>query len=135
MSQAAIRAALEGRLNTFATAQGLSVTWENVPGSQPEGIYLRASLLPAPTSSDDLAGAHRSYRGVFQVLVTAPINKGAGAAEAIADLLATEFVMNLRLAASSFTVQVIRPTSAAPALQSESRYTVPVSIYYRADTI
>lgn len=135
MSQAAIRAALEGRLNSFASARGYTITWENRPDSEPEGLYLRASLLPAPTASDDLAGDHRSYRGVFQVLVVAPIRTGPRAAEAIADALADEFVLNLRLSAPSFIVQVIRPTSTAPALQSETRYTVPVSIYYRADTI
>lgn len=133
MSQQAIRAAFESRLDSFATAQGLTVTWENVATSEPDGLYLQASLLPAPTRSDDLAGDHRAYRGVFQVLIVAPINNGAGPAEAIADAFAD--AMPLRLTSGALTITVVQPVSIAPALQSETRYTVPVSVFYRADTI
>lgn len=135
MSQAAIRAAFESRLASFAATNGYTVTWENVATNEPEGLYLRANLLPAPTRSDDLAGDHRAYRGVFQVLIVAPLGNGAGAAGAVADDLAAEFPVALRLTAGGLTVVIVQPTSAAPALQTESRYTVPVSIYYRADTL
>ncbi|KGQ19932.1 Phage protein [Lysobacter dokdonensis DS-58] len=137
MSAKRIRAIYEGRLKTWADARSpaLSVAFENVPFNPANGsTYLRAFLLPAATTSPDLAGALTTYRGVFQVSVCAPINKGAGAALGIADELAALFVVNARLTASGFTVQQITPCSVAPALQDDTHYIVPVSFEYRADT-
>jgi hypothetical protein len=135
VTQRAIRAAFESRLASFATARGLSVAWENLKFKEPEALYLRAAMLPAPTTSDDLAGSHRSYRGALQVLIVAPINIGAGEALNLADALGDHFPVNLALTSGGVTVTVTQPASIAPALQSETRYTVPVSIFYRADTI
>ena len=135
MSQKLIRAAYEGRLKTWADARGtpLTVAWENRPFTKPAGAYLKAFLLPATTDAPDLAGALRTYRGVFQVSVVAPINTGPGAAMGIADELAALFVVNARLT-NTVTVQQITPCSIAPALQTESEYIVPVSFTYRCDT-
>jgi hypothetical protein len=135
VSQRSIRAAFESRLASFATARGLSVAWENISFDEPEALYLRAAMLPAPTTSDDLAGVHRGYRGALQVLIVAPIHIGAGEALNHADALADHFPVNLALTSGGVTVRVTRPASIAPALQSETRYTVPVTIFYRADTI
>ena len=135
MSQKLIRAAYEGRLNTWAAARSpaLPVAWENKPFTKPAGAYLKAFLLPAATDAPDLAGALRTYRGVFQVSVVVPINTGPGAAMGIADELAALFVVNARLT-NTVTVQQITPCSIAPALQTESEYIVPVSFTYRCDT-
>jgi len=131
-----IRAIYEGRLKTWADARvpALPVAYENVPFDPVTGAtYLKAFLLPANTVSGDLAGALTTYRGVFQVSVCAPINKGAGAALGIADELAALFVVNARLTASGLTVQQITPCSVAPALQDDTNYIVPVSFQFRAD--
>lgn len=137
MSAKRIRALYEGRLKTWAAARvpALPVSYENVPYTPTTGsTYLKCFLLPATTTSEDLAGALTTYRGVFQVSVCAPINKGAGAALGIADELAALFVVNARLTATGFTVQQITPCSVAPALQDDTHYIVPVSFTYRADT-
>ncbi|KAF1706289.1 phage tail terminator-like protein [Pseudoxanthomonas sacheonensis] len=137
MSNKRIRALYEGRLATWAAARStpLRVSYQNQSFVPVTGqTYLRAILLPADTSSDDLQGAMRTYRGVFGVNVVAPINTGAGAAEGIADELAALFTMNARLTASGFTVQQVTPATQAPALQDASSYIVPVSFQYRADT-
>lgn len=137
MSNKRIRALYEGRLKTWAGARApaLRVAYQNAPFTPVTGeTYLKAILLPADTSSDDLAGALRTYRGVFQVSVVAPISTGPGAAETIADELAVLFVHNARLTASGFTVQQITPATQAAALPDDSTYTVPVSFQYRADT-
>lgn len=137
MSQKLCRQAYEGRLGTWAAARSpaLRVRYENVPFTPATGeTYLHATQLPADTESDDLAGAHRAYRGVFQVSVYAPINTGSGAAAAIADELAALFVHNARLTSGAITVQQTTPASVAPALQFDSYYAVPVSLTYRADT-
>lgn len=138
MSQKTIRAIYEGRLATWAAARStpLSVAYENAPFTPTQGTtYLRASLLPADTSSADLAGAHRAYRGVFQVSVVAPINTGPGAAAGIADELIALFVHNARLTSGAVTVQQVSPASAAAALQEDNAYVIPVSFAYRADAI
>jgi hypothetical protein len=135
VSQKLIRAAYELRLKNWADARSpaLSVAWENQPFTPPAGAYLKASLLPATTTSDDLAGTLRTYRGVFQVSVVSPINVGPGAAYGIADELAALFVMNARLT-NTVTVQQVTPCSIAPALQDATSYIVPVSFQYRCDT-
>lgn len=137
MSAKRIRAIYEGRLKTWADARipALRVAYENVPFTPTSGeTYLKAYLLPATTAAPDLAGTVTTYRGVFQVSVVVPINKGAGAALGIADELAALFVVNARLTASGFTVQQIAPCSVAPALQDDTNYIVPVSFQYRADS-
>jgi hypothetical protein len=138
VSQSAVRVALESRLSAWAAARGtpLSVTWENVPADPAQGAtYLRAFLLPAPTRSEDLAGAHRSFLGVFQVSVVCPVNVGPGVAVGIADEIAAHFPVNGRYTSGSVTVQIVQPASIAPALMEPDAYIVPVSIAYRADTI
>lgn len=136
MSQRLIRAAYEGRLNTWAAARtpALSIAWQNKPFTPVTGTaYLRAFLLPATTNAPDLAGSLRTYSGVFQINVVAPLNTGPGSAEGIAEELAALFVMNARLT-NTVTVQQVTPCSIAPALQDDTNYTVPVSFQYRADT-
>lgn len=138
MSNKLIRKAYESRLATWAAARGtpLRIAYQNQPFTPVTGeTYLKAFLLPAPKTSDDLAGAHRAYRGVFQVSVVAPINTGPGAAEGIADEIEAQFTLNLRLTQSPVTVQIVTPSTQASALQDDTTYTVPVSFGYRADTI
>lgn len=138
MSNAAVRAALESRLATWAAARvpALSVTWENLPADPANGAtYLRAYLLPADTESQDLSGAHRAYLGVFQVSIVTAINVGPGAAVGIADELNALFPVNGRYTSGSTTTQIITPASASRGYQDEATFIVPVSIGYRADTI
>jgi hypothetical protein len=131
------RRAIETSLAAWAAARTpvLPIAWENVPFTQPSGPYLRAFLLPAMTTSADLAGAHRSYRGVYQISVYSPINAGAGAAEAIADELAALFPLNTRLTVPGLTLQVMTPVTSAQGAQDATNFVVPVSFQYRADTI
>lgn len=137
MSNKLCRRAIESRLATWATARSpaLALAWENVPFTPPAGAYLRAFLMPALTTSADLAGAHRSYRGVYQISVYSPINAGAGAAESIADEIAALFPLNDRLSVPGLTLLVMTPVTAAQGAQDATDYVVPVSFQYRADTI
>lgn len=137
MSNKLCRQAIETRLAAWAAARvpALPIAWENVPFTPPAGTYLRAFLLPATTDSQDLAGAHRAYHGVYQVSVVTPINAGPGTAEGIANEIAAQFPLNLRLAVTGLTLQVITPVTAAQGAQDTTNFTVPVSFQYRADTI
>lgn len=136
MSNKRCRQAIESRLNTWASTRSpaLPIAWENVPFNPPSSAYLRGWLLPAQTDSPDLEGALRTYRGVYQVSVSCPINTGPGEAEGIADELAALFPLNTRLAVTGLTLQIVSPVTAAQGVQDGDRYVVPVSFTYRADT-
>lgn len=133
MSHRAVRQAFEARLATWATARApaLRVAWENTQFTPANGeTYLRAFTLPAPANDPTLGGDGRILRGVFQVSVVVPINKGPGDATGIADEIAALYPTNTQLVSGATTVQVIQPASIAPALVDETTYTVPVSLQY-----
>lgn len=97
------------------------------------GTYLAAFLLPANTTSPDLAGAIRTYRGVYQVSICAPLNAGPGAAEGIAVELTTLFPNNTRIAVTGLTLQTITPVTCAKGAPGGTDYCIPISFQYRAD--
>lgn len=132
MSQQRIRSAFETRLNTWAASQGLPVAWQNVAFDPPATTYLRAFILPADTDSADLAGQHREYRGVFQVSLCLPINGGNG--DALVSALDALFPTTAPMDSGGLQVWIARPMSAAPGIQDEDRYIIPVSCEYRAHT-
>lgn len=136
MSNKLCRRAIETQLAAWAAARtpALTIAWENVPFSQPTSVYLRAFLLPAATTGPDLAGVARTYRGVYQVSVVAPINSGPGVAEGIADEIAALFPLNARFTVPGLTLQVITPVTAAQGAQDSTNFIVPVGFGYRADT-
>lgn len=137
MSQLIIRQLYEARLKAWAAARSpaLLVGYENSPAPVTTGTFLRAFQLPAETDSADLAGAHRAYSGIFQVNVVSPINGGAGVANGIANEIAAQFTLNLRLTSGAVIVQIIKPSSVAQGLQDDTRYIVPVSFRYRSDVV
>ncbi len=139
MSDVIIRSLYEGRLKAWADARSpaLTIAYEDRPFTAPAdgSAYLKAYLLPGNTDSEDLAGEHKSYRGIFQISVITKSGIGRGPAEQIADELAALFPNNLRLTKNSFTVFVRSPTSNAPSIQSDTTSALPVSFEYRADTI
>lgn len=135
MSNRLIRQLYEQRLATWAATKSLPIAWQNVPFTAPSGTYLRAFLLPADTDSQDLAGAHRAYTGVFQVSIVAPAGQGSVVAETLAAELDALFPNNLLLSSGAFGAQIVSPCSTGPAIQDDTRYTLPVWFRYRADTI
>ncbi|WP_426287546.1 phage tail terminator-like protein [Luteibacter sp. E-22] len=138
MSNKLVRRAIETRLAAWAAARtpALRIAFEDVPFTPANGeTYLEVFMLPAATGSDDLAGVHRVYRGVYQINVVTPSGVGPGPAEAIADELTALFPLNLRMAVGGFTAQVVTPATVAKGEPDPPTYTQPVSFQYRADTI
>lgn len=135
MSLPAIRAVLEGRLNTWAAARSpaLTVAWQNVPMTPPAGAYLRSFILTGETSSDDLAGKHRSYVGAHQISIVCPTGNGPGVADAITKELEDLFPVALQLVGTGLTVIVATPVSVSTVVPDEGEYIVPVSFSYRAE--
>lgn len=134
MSQELIRQAFETRLQTWATAQGLDVAWENTDFEpETDQAYVRPTLLPAPTAQLFLDQTGRSYRGIFQVLLNMPLGTGPGTGEALVASLDASFAGTFTQ--GSITVTLISPMCAAPALPSSDRYVIPVSAAYRVVTV
>jgi hypothetical protein len=135
MSQADVRALIEQRLKDFADENDLQVAWQDVPFDPPAADYLASNLLPAETRSEDLAGAHRCWSGVFQITIATPSNKGPGAGEAWLKQLDALFPCNLVIAGPVLSVQIITPVSAGPEIPDESHVRLPASFQYRADFV
>jgi len=138
MSNKICRRAIETRLAAWAAARApaIRIAYEDVTFAPVNGeTYLEVFMLPANTGSDDLAGAHRVYRGVYQISVVTPSGVGPGAAEGLADELAALFPLNLRIPVDTEAVQIVSPATAAAGSPGPPSYTVPVSFQYRLDTV
>ncbi|RJG10915.1 hypothetical protein D3879_14640 [Pseudomonas cavernicola] len=138
MSNKLIRQLFETRLKNWAAARNpvLRVAYQDVAFIPlTSETYLRCFLLPANTSSDDLQGVHKAYRGVWQVSIVKPAGGGLVAAGGIEDELAALFPNNLELVSGAFKAYVRTPMSAATAIVEPLNTTIPVSCSYRADTI
>lgn len=135
MSNRRIRNILESRLSVWAQAKPIPVAVQNVAFDPTDSVFLRFSLNPAETDSEDEEGTHRLYTGILQVSVITPKNKGTIEAETIAEELDALFPKNLRLEDDGFVVTIIRPMSAGPLISESDKATLPVYCTYRADTI
>ncbi|MEL4167263.1 MULTISPECIES: DUF4128 domain-containing protein [unclassified Pseudomonas] len=137
MSHKIIRSLLESRLKAWAAARtpALRIAYQNVPFTPNNGeTYLRAFLLPAGTDSNDLAGAHRLYTGLFQITIVTPTGNGPAGAETIADELAALYPLNDRLTRNGFTALVMTSVEPGPEQTEDTSFTLPMSFQYRADT-
>lgn len=138
MSDRIIRSLFEARLKAWADARvpKLVIAYEGSTFAPPAGgaTYLKAYLMPGNTDSEDLAGKHVSYRGVFQVSVVTASGSGTGIAGAIAEEIALLYPNNLPLTKADFTVYVRSPMATAASIQGETASTLPLSFQYRADT-
>jgi hypothetical protein len=135
VSQLKIRKLIETRLSDWATDQGLTVAYENATFSPPAGLYLEAFQLKAGTNDEFVEGGHHSYVGVYQISIHAPLKEGAGPAGLLVLILAALFPNNLELDdGNGFKAFIRSPLDEASGITSATRYTVPTSFEYRADT-
>ena len=138
MSDRIIRSLFEARLKAWVTTRvsPLPIAFEDVAFTPPTdgSPYLRAFLLPANTTSEDLEGKHTAYRGVFQVSVVTKVGGGRGAAGLIAEEINALFPNNLELTKADFSVYVRSQMSTASAQQGDTTISLPLSFQYRADT-
>lgn len=134
MSNKLIRSLFEQRLAAWATVKSIPVAWDNVQFTPPAGSYIRATLLPADTTSLDLDGNHRGYSGRFQISINIALHSGPGQASRLAEEIAELFPVALRLESGAFWVQIIAPCSELPSVTGDTHYMVPVRFRYRADT-
>ncbi|TBL40750.1 hypothetical protein EYZ01_05305 [Hafnia alvei] len=124
----------ETKLAVVASALNLKIAMENIVFEPDKNIYLRSHILPASTDVIDLAGTMKVYKGVFQVDIVAPAGTGKTKAGNIADSIIEAFPNNLELSEREFTVWIDGEPNRMRALSDSTRYLIPVSIDYRANT-
>ena len=125
-----IVAALETKLSTLV---GLPTTvqFENTTVTLPNtGLALETFLLPAQTVYTTLGvDAKGNESGVYQINVISQTDIGRGAALALAQTLRDFFYRGLYLTQNT-TVTRIAKSVLGPGFISNSKYKIPVSIYY-----
>lgn len=136
-ADATLQKAFETRVKAWADVQvpPIPVAYGNAPFTPPVsgGRYVRATVLPASTGSNDLQGKGRSYAGVFHVLLVLPQNIGSQMANSLAESLDPIFPVGPPLVQDGFNVWMMSPMSKGPPIPEPDHYTVPVSARYRAE--
>tara|TARA_R110000772_G_scaffold60108_9_gene135719 strand:- start:1990 stop:2406 length:417 start_codon:yes stop_codon:yes gene_type:complete len=129
-----ISAALDTKLIQFSAANSVPVAYENSEYTPTVGtLYLRATHLPADTLPIGLAFTSAlDHLGIYQVDVIAPVDKGKGAAFAMADLLITAFPRG-DLTYNGVKVR-IKSVSPQPGTRDGAYYIVSVIINYQSIT-
>ncbi|MFU2317795.1 DUF4128 domain-containing protein [Rahnella sp. PCH160] len=133
MSQQVITQLLEARLGEWAEAQGLQVAFDNIGFSPPDGIYLESHVMPATTAAIDLSRQAMVFRGVYQINIIAPAGTGKSAGGLIAEQLIQLFPENQEMSDVGLTCYINSVPSAFAGISTETSYTIPVSMSYRAD--
>lgn len=72
------------------------------------------------------------WRGIFQVLVCAPLGNGRGAAQARAQVIADHFAPPQTLTGVGVRVELLKTAAIASGFKSDDRWVVPVSITWTA---
>lgn len=135
MSHSRIAELLEARLGEWADVKGVPVAWDNIPENPPDTLYLQAYAMPATTTTIDLADKLQVLPGVWQINVVAKAGDGVSEARALADELAAQFPVGLALSDGVITCYISTPPTVYRGISSNTRYSIPVSMSYRADLI
>ncbi len=137
MSHTRIAELLEARLGEWADAKGVPVVWENISENPPDTLYLQAYAMPATTTTIDLAEKLQVLPGVWQINVVAKAGEGVSVngARALADGVAALFPVGLVLSDGGLTCYISTPPTVYRGITSDTRYSIPVSMSYRAHLI
>lgn len=134
MSTKKVRAALETKLNSFATANSLKVAWEN-KGADYTVSHIRATLFPSPTQNPSIGVEHKRYRGLFRMLVMlTDLNNGPSAVETLGESLADWFPRGSSLTSGGLIVNIESTPSVSSIMYEGNFVYVSVELAYRADT-
>lgn len=132
MSDVAVRAALEARLNAMSPA--LATAWENVNYTPVSGTpYQRVALLPAEPENPSIGASLYRAQGLFQVTLLYPINAGPAAAWTRAGLVRDQFARGLTLTSGAVTVHIDATPAIARGEPEADRYSVVVRIRWHAN--
>ena len=132
MSHARARQAIEIKLAAWAASYPIKVA-NFQQGFEPaaDETYLRAFLLPGPTTCRYLGGDAYEFTGVYQVSIVCPARQPLGVAEALIAALSALFPVDSELSLSGFEGLIIEPVEQGPPITEPTTYSVPASISYR----
>jgi hypothetical protein len=131
MSLDAVKAALEGQLNTMTPA--LATAWENSDFAPTVGTPFQAvNLLPAEPDNP-VYGSNYQERGLLQVTLNYPVGKGAKDAIARAKLIRESFQRGLSLVKSGITTTIERTPEIGPGSSEGPWYQLPVRVRFYAN--
>jgi hypothetical protein len=130
MSLAAIRSALETALAEIDPA--LATASENAPFTPVAGAPFQAVyLLPARPDNPEI-GPGYTERGLFQINLYYPKDRGSKEALVRAALIRTKFPFAASFASGGVTVNITATPEVAPARIEDDRYMVPVKVRWQS---
>lgn len=135
MSHTRVAELLEARLGEWADGKGVPVVWDNIAENPLDTLYLQAYAMPATTTTIDLAEKLQVLPGVWQINVVAKAGDGVSGARALADEVAALFPVGLALSDGGLTCYISTPPTVYRGITSDTRYSIPVSMSYRAHLI
>lgn len=131
MSITTICGLLESKL--LAMAPQLTTAFENKDFTPPaSAIYQRASHLINDPRDLAITLDLLEWRGIFQVMVCAPLGKGRGDAQARAQAIADHFAPAQTLTGTGVRVELLKTPAIASGFKADERWCVPVSITWSA---
>jgi Bacteriophage related domain of unknown function len=130
MTTAAIRTAFETAVASWATANSLTVAWQNVVTRTEATQYLRCFVLPAIDQIPNIEQTGRIYSGVFQVDFVESLGGGTAWGESKIVLLST--AVGLKLVTASFSIHLLNPLSLISSGVEDGRYVSKCSALYSA---
>jgi hypothetical protein len=139
MSTQASRAGLTTWLLAMSGGLGSGNTeFENLDYSPIEGQpYQRVALLPAKPLNQTIGSSNNiaQERGLFQIDLYYPLNKGPGDADAQAALIAARFKRGLSVTANQVTTIVDQTPEVRPGRREEDRWVVSIRVSYFANVL
>lgn len=136
MSQIKVRRALEAALKTWATANTITVNWQNTPSDNTLPKYVSPTIIPAEMIDPSIGANHKRYVGTLRVLVrTQSLTKGMLESETIAESLSNYFRRGSVFINAGLNVHIERSPSIRPSYIDGMYMIVPVDVQYRADLV
>ena len=127
-----IRAALETKLDALLPA--ISTAWENVEFLPVVGTpWQRVNILWANPENTILGCSRRFERGIFQVTLNYPMNKGASAIDDRVNLLVAHFYRGLAMTNDGQTVRITSTPSRKILGDDGKFFKMVVSINFNAE--
>lgn len=126
------RTEIETRLDNWAKAQlpPIPVAFQNVTFAKPTGPYVELFFLGDNRANRDLAAEGVRTYGMFQISCYAPLNKGMGQVEALAEAVSDLFPVLPKTG----TVSIEAPLSWSGSYVEDTHVCIPVRARYRIET-
>lgn len=117
----------------YAESKGLKVAYPNCNFDSESETYLELHVVPATTTSIDVAVGMRTYKGFCQININAQAGTGHAEVLNIATDLVQMFDLNNTLQNENFKIHIVSVPSLLQAITQNFTFTQPISFNYRAD--